>query len=114
MIGETKTWAILVVVVCAFLGAIGQIFFKMGSDLISEDITSWLPKLLVGFGLYGLSSILFILALRHGNLTLLYPIIATSFIWTALFAVMFLGESMNLAKWGGIGLILLGVSLIVR
>lgn len=116
MIGETKTLVILVVVVCAFLGAIGQVFFKLGSVSISADITSWLfnVKILIGFGLYCISSVLFILALRHGNLSVLYPIIATSYIWTALFAVIFLGESMSLIKWSGIGLILLGVCLIVR
>jgi hypothetical protein len=30
--------------------------------------------------LYGLSAILFIVALKHGNLSVLYPVIATSYI----------------------------------
>ncbi|MDI6888175.1 MAG: EamA family transporter [Methanocellales archaeon] len=116
MVEQTETWAILVVAVCAFIGAIGQLFFKTGSSAVSMDITSWIfnLKIITGFALYGISSILFIFALKHGNLSILYPIIATSYIWVALLAVIFLGETMTLARWGGIGLVLLGVSLIVR
>jgi uncharacterized membrane protein len=115
MVGETKTWAMLLVLACAFLGAIGQLFFKTGSASVSMDITSWIfnTKLLIGVGLYALSCVLFIFALKNGELSVLYPIIATSYIWVALLAVIFLGESMSLARWSGIGLILLGVSLIV-
>ncbi len=116
MVEQTETWAILVVAVCAIIGAIGQLFFKIGSSTVSMDIISWIfnTKIIAGFVLYAVSSIFFIFALKHGSLSVLYPIIATSYIWVALLAMIFLGETMTFGRWGGIGLILLGVYLIVR
>ncbi len=110
---KTKTWAILLVVFCGFLGAIAQLLLKIGSERINESITSIfnLP-LLFGFVFYGLATILFIISLKHGEVTILYPIIATSYVWVSLFSSYFLHENITLAKWGGDLLIILGVSLI--
>jgi drug/metabolite transporter (DMT)-like permease len=41
-------------------------------------------------------------------------VIATSYVWVAVVSNKVLGESMSLLKWGGILLILLGVTLVVR
>jgi len=107
---------IALVLFCALLGGIGQIFFKLGVGRVSVSITSWLlnPPLIMGFVLYAISSILFLLALRRGNVSILYPIIATSYIWVALFAATFLGEPFPANKWAGIILIILGVAVITR
>jgi len=68
----------------------------------------------MGIFLYGLSAILFVWSLRHGNLSVLYPLIATSYIWVALFAYFLLGEPFPWFKWIGILMIILGIGIVVR
>lgn len=113
---NAKAWSVAVVLFCAFLGALGQLLFKLGSASISANLLSWITnwKVIGGMALYGLSAILFIVALKHGNLSVLYPVIATSYIWVVIFSVKFLGEPFSPMKWLGIILIMGGVSLIVR
>lgn len=65
-------------------------------------------------GLYGISAILFIVALKHGNLSVLYPVIATSYVWVTLISFRVLHEPVSIAKFLGIALILCGVMLIVK
>ena len=109
-------WTIGLVLFCGLLGALGQLLFKLGSASVSLNISSWLVnwKVLLGMALYSFSAVLFIVALKHGNLSVLYPLIATSYIWVALLAIRFLGEPFSLLKWLGIALIIGGISLIVR
>jgi len=104
------------VLFCALLGGFGQLFFKLGSKDISADITSWLFnwKLIVGIALYATSTILFIIALKFSNLSIAYPIIATSYIWVTLFSISFLGEKFPAIKWLGIILIIGGVAIITQ
>lgn len=106
---------ILLVLFCALLGATGQIFFKLGSQNFNFDLTlltNW--KLLIGLVLYGVATIIFIYALKFGNLSILYPIIATSYIWVAIFSVLFLNESFSPYKWIGVLLLIVGIIIIVK
>lgn len=113
---NTQSWTIGLVFFCAFLGAMGQLLFKLGSASVSFNLLSWITniKVMGGMLLYAVSAVLFIIALKHGNLSVLYPLIATSYIWVAIFSVKFLGEPFSLEKWIGIALIIVGVSIIVR
>lgn len=115
MIG-TKEWPIFLAAFCAFLGALGQLLFKLGSSSIEFNFSSWVTniKILGGIALYGLSAILFIVALKYGNLSVLYPVIATSYIWVMLISNRFLGEPISTVNWLGLALILSGIVLIVR
>lgn len=109
-----KTALIAIVLFCALLGALGQLMFKLSSKTISLSPSSWLTnwKLLVGLILYGLATALFVYALKFGNLSILYPIIATSYVWVAIFARVFLQEPFPASKWLGIALIISGVWMI--
>jgi len=105
----------LLVLFCALLGAVGQVFFKLASGTFSFGpalLTNW--KFIVGVGLYATATFLFVFALKYGNLSLLYPIIATSYIWVSLFAIFFLKESFPAFKWAGIALIIIGIVVITR
>jgi len=113
---ETKAWTIALAAFCALMGSFGQLLFKLGSSSVSLSVWSWVtnPRILGGMALYGLSAILFIVALKHGNLSVLYPVIATSYVWVALISARFLGEPLSVLQWVGIVLILGGVALVVR
>ena len=107
---------IFIVLFCALLGATGQIFFKLSAEKFSFNPLTWLknPFFIMAIVLYAGASLLFVWALKHGNVSILYPIIATSYIWTAIFAKLFLGEPFPAIKWLGVALILVGVFLIVK
>ena len=69
-------------------------------------------NLMIGVGLFCLSSVFYVGAMKYGELSLLYPITSLSYIWISLLSVKFLGERMNRYKWLGILLIIIGVALI--
>ena len=115
--GRVKTvdWKIiLLTAVAAFMGAIGQVEFKRGADNLQWGIKMLLTNhhLILAVTVYALSTFLYVYALSKGNLSILYPIIATSYIWTMIFSQLFLNESVGLTSWAGVFFILLGVALI--
>jgi len=113
---NAQPWTVWLTLVCAFLGSLGQLLFKVGSKSVSFNILGWITNwhVILGMVLYGISAILFITALKFGNLSTLYPVIATSYLWVVIFSVLFLGESFSPIKWAGVVLIVSGVTLIAR
>lgn len=110
----TQLWAIGLVLAAAILGAFGQLNLKIGSDNLSLKIRDLLRNryLFIGVILYGISAVIFIVSLKGGELTVLYPLIATSYIWAILLAKKVLNEKINIYKWFGVAMIILGVILI--
>lgn len=106
----TKGWAIALMFVCTIFTSVGQLFYKLGANNLPELITNW--QLLLGFVFYGLGLVLFLLAMRGGEVSVLNPIIATSYIWTNILAMMFLNENVSPIKWAGCVGIMVGISLI--
>jgi drug/metabolite transporter (DMT)-like permease len=116
MAAEVSLMIVSLVLICALLGAFGQVFFKLGSEKFSLTLEGILLnwKFLLGACLYVLSALLFVYALKFGDLSILYPIIATSYIWVALFSFFFLHEPFSWLNLAGVGAILLGIALVVR
>jgi uncharacterized membrane protein len=106
--------AILLSLLCAVLAALGQTFFKMGAAEVSTSYSDWIFnwEVIFGMGVYGTSAVLFIVALKYGRLSILYPIIATSYIWVTLLSAYVFGESVTYVNWIGIAMITCGVTLI--
>src|SRR3989338_5492854 len=110
----TKLWAMGVVLFCTLLTSTAQIFYKFGAEKLELNIISLLTnyELMMGILLYAVGGILLILSLRGGEVSVLYPIIATSYIWGSFLSIHFLNESMNLYKWLGVFTIVAGIVLI--
>jgi len=110
----TKLWAMGMVLFCTLLTSSAQLFYKFGVATLSFSILSIITNvnLLMGLLLYAVGGIILILSLRGGELTVLYPIIATSYIWVSFLSIYFLDESMNIFKWLGILTIIAGIVLI--
>ena len=80
--------ALLLVLFCTFLNAIAQVCFKKGAgslgvhpslvDAALGIITK--PILFSGYALLGISTVLFILALRKGELSLLFPVFTLGYV----------------------------------
>jgi uncharacterized membrane protein len=111
---STPIWAFLSVIVACVIGAFGAILFKKASNDISFSIKKLIKNknLVFGIILYGISTVFFIIPLKYGELSVLYPFVATTYVWTSFFSIKYLNEKMNVWKWIGIILILIGVSLI--
>ena len=110
----TKLWAVGLIILTTFLASTAQILYKIGSETLSFNILELLTNyhLIVGLSLYAIGAGLLILSFRGGEVTVLYPLFSTSYIWVSLLSMRFLGEAMNLFKWLGVITILIGISLI--
>ncbi|MBW2976621.1 EamA family transporter [Candidatus Woesearchaeota archaeon] len=110
----TELWAIGLVILATIVGSFGPILLKKASEKKLSKISSLMSNyhLFGGFALYALGTILFIPALKGGELSILYPFVALMYVWVSLLSVRFLGEKMNFMKWTGVALIIVGVSFI--
>ena len=109
-----KTLAILIAVACSVFGAIGQIFFKLGSQNLTFNIIEQLSnyKLIIGLTFYGIATIGYVFALKQANISILYPIIALSYVWVSILAVVFLHEPFPLYKWAGVAGLIVSIGVI--
>lgn len=98
------------VVLATIIGSIGSLYLKKASTNFKFSFNGIFNfQLIFGIFMYFLATLIFIAALRKGNLNVLYPITSLSYIWVALLSIKFLKEKMNYFKWSGIFLIILGV-----
>lgn len=72
------------------------------------------PQLFLGYSLYGVSTLLMIAALKYGELSILYPVIAMTYVWVTILSVLIHNETLNLLKIGGLFSIVLGVAVLGR
>ncbi|MFA5364432.1 MAG: EamA family transporter [Candidatus Bathyarchaeia archaeon] len=108
-------WKILLLTaLSALIGSVGQIMFKRGANNLQFDIKMLLSNyhLILGLAVYGVSTVLYVYSLSKGDLSIIYPVVATSYIWTMMFSKIFLKEQIGLISWAGVAFILLGVTLI--
>lgn len=111
----TSTKAILLMILCTIFTSLGQILWKFGVARIDfyVPLTIINPPFIFGFVSYGLGAILMLLAFESGELSVLYPIVAASYIWVSLISpILFPIDHMNFLKWLGVTLILVSVSLL--
>jgi len=108
----TSLSSILLVVLCSPLAAYGAILLKKASSTLQLKTFYKNKNLILGILFYGIATLMYFIALMNGQLSVLYPLISLTYVWTVLFSEKFLNERMNKLKWLGIILILLGVSLI--
>jgi uncharacterized membrane protein len=110
----TELWAVVLTVIATIVGALGPVLLKKAAPSIKLSLKSILTNynLIGGYLLYGVATVIFIPALRGGELSVLYPLVSITYIWVSFLSVRYLGEKMNLLKWSGIGLIMIGVAFI--
>jgi len=109
---KVELWAIGLVILATVFGAFGPIFFKRGSKNFKLMTIYRNYNFILGIGFYAIGTLLFIPALKGGELSVLYPLVSLSYIWVSLLSVKMIGEKMNKFKWIGILLIIIGVTFI--
>ena len=110
----------LLVVCCTIIGAGAQVLIKMGAGALGPNPTMvqtalamlLTPALFAGYAMYGVSTVLLVLALRHGQLSLLYPVFAMTYVWVTVLSVVVFHESMNVFKLAGIAIIVGGIAVL--
>jgi len=110
------------VVCCTIIGAAAQVLIKKGAGALGPNPTMvqtalamlFTPSLFAGYAMYGISTVLLVLALRHGQLSLLYPVIALTYVWVTLLSKLVFHEQFNRFKIAGVIVIVAGVALLGR
>lgn len=111
----TKKSAILFVIFSAIFTSTGQILWKFGVGKIDLTFPLTLMNLpfVWGFVSYGIGALFMILAFQQGELSIVYPILATSYVWvTILSPIFFPADFLNGWKIAGVAIILIAVSLL--
>ena len=108
--------SILLVFACTILGTAAQLLMKAGMEQFHLNLVSLLTNLplIAGYVLYGINTVMLVMALREGELSVLYPIIALTYVWVAVASYLRLHELPNLYKNVGVAAIIVGVIVIGR
>ena len=110
----TRRQSVILVFLCTVVGAAAQVFMKIGGTRIHGIDVSIITNypLLAGYALYGINTLMLMIALRDGELSKLYPIIALTFVWVNILSIIFFHERINPWKVSGIIAIMVGVSVL--
>ena len=111
---KTKLWAIGLMVICTLFTSAAQLFYKTGANNLEFNLISIISNwpIFLGMFLYGIGAVLLIIALKGGEVTVLYPIVASSYIWVALGSGYLFKEIITPLRWIGIILIIIGILMI--
>lgn len=108
-----------IVIGCTLLIAVAQLLIKTGANRLSHAgfLGTFLgiftvPPLFAGYCLYAIFTVLFVYALRHGEVSVLYPLIALGYVWVTILSAVVFHEAMNPLKIVAIATIVAGVSVL--
>jgi len=96
----------------AVVGSFGAVFLKLGAVRLTNiwSLLNW--RLALGVGLYLGSSVFYGLGIRHGQLSVLFPMVSIGYVWTLLWARIFFHERFTQPKIMGLALVLIGCCLV--
>jgi undecaprenyl phosphate-alpha-L-ara4N flippase subunit ArnE len=107
----TKANGIILVVICTFITSYVHVMWKMIASRPFVDIlTGW--ELWVGFVLLAFGAAILITALKHGDVSVLYPIISTSYIWVTILSNYYFAEPITGYKWAGVFGVVIGLTVL--
>lgn len=101
----------------AIAGAVGQFLYKSGADRATGSLASYLlnTRLIGGIACYICVMVLFVAAFKRGGaLTVLYPLYASTFIWSAIIALYVYGTPIKSVNVLGMLLLVAGMYFMGR
>ena len=107
---KTPLSSILLVLFASLIGSFGAVFLKLGAAHLNRGlryIVNW--QLAFGIALFLGSSIPFVMGIRHGELSVLYPMVSLGYVWTLFWSKLFFNEPITKAKLGALAMILAGI-----
>jgi multidrug transporter EmrE-like cation transporter len=107
----TPLSSIALVFCSSFIGSIGAAFLKSGAGRLQLSVqslaTNW--RLATGVFAFLVSSVFYVMALDHGELSVLYPMVSLGYLWTMVWSRFIFHEPLTKFKFVGLGLILSGI-----
>jgi multidrug transporter EmrE-like cation transporter len=108
---KTTWWGIVLILLCTICTSFAAISNKQGainfSLTIEGTMLNWF--LILGLFLLACATVLLMFALKGGDVTVIYPIISTSYIWVAILSFYLFNEAFTYFKLFGIISIVAGV-----
>jgi multidrug transporter EmrE-like cation transporter len=113
---RTPPISMVLFLVAAVLGAVGQFLYKSGAERAGRSLLSYLNvRILGGVVCYVAVMVLFVAAFKRGGaLSVLYPLYASTFIWAALIALFAYGTPIKPVNVAGMALLVIGMYLMGR
>jgi drug/metabolite transporter (DMT)-like permease len=111
---KTPAASIAWVIAGTVVGSFGAVFLKIGAAHLSRNLKSLLTnwRLALGVLLYLISSVFYVIGVRNGELSVLYPMVSLGSIWTLAWSKLLLAESLTRPKFLAVGMILMGCVLL--
>lgn len=114
--------ALIAIALATVIQVIGQFLIKRGTAELGENPSLletaigmiMIPSIFFGYAMYGLFTIVMIWALRRGELSMLYPMMALSYVWVMIVSILWLREPVNAAEILGVAVIVSGVAVLGR
>src|ERR1700683_5298730 len=101
LVTRTPLSSILLVLLASLIGSFGAVFLKLGAAHMHRGfrhIVNW--QLAFGIALFLGSSVPFVMGVRHGELSVLYPMVSLGYVWTLFWSRLFFDEAITKAKLG--------------
>lgn len=114
---STPPISIVLFVLAALFGAVGQYLYKSGAEAADGTLASFVldPRILGGVACYVAVMVLFVAAFRKGGaLSVLYPVYASTFIFAAIIALLAFGEPIKPVNLAGMVVLVFGMFLMGR
>lgn len=107
---RSKRVFIVLLFFSTFLGAVGQVLFKLG--VTNGTLALEAVFLVLGLFAYLVSSAAYIYVLSRTHLSWAYGFGGLAYVFASLIAFGFLGELVSPLRWAGIAVIAIGTALI--
>jgi drug/metabolite transporter (DMT)-like permease len=122
-----RSSTLLLLVVSVTLSAFAQVSFKIGVSapqvqrLVGESRWNTAvmafasrPAIWLGLTLYGIGTVIWLVALSRTQLSQAYPFVGLGFVLTSLFGVVLFSDAMGPLRLIGTALVVIGIWLIAR
>jgi len=106
---STPLSSMLLVLFGSVIGSFGAVFLKLGAVRLSGLASLFNWRLIAGVALYLASSVFYAMGIRHGQLSVLFPMVSAGYVWTLVWSRLFFQERFTREKVVGLGLVLAGV-----
>ncbi len=109
----SQTLPIILNLFAAVVGALGQYCYKLGSQKLKAVPLYQNWQIFLGVFFFSLVMLLFIYSFKiGGKISVTFPFYATTFLWGTLLGVYLENESFNWIQGIGVGLVIVGISVI--
>jgi multidrug transporter EmrE-like cation transporter len=107
---RTPLSSVFLVLFASVIGSFGAVFLKLGAERLRYGFRHVLnPQIVTGILLYIGSSIPFVIGIRNGELSVLYPMVSLGYVCAMFWSRLFFRESITPGKLGALAMIIAGI-----